>query len=182
MEATDVINLIDGIGSDKESAASDEVVTDEDGNVISDGETETVWILTKKTTPTGSSEEYLYDDAYNLVKVVSCYDDGEEFSRIDISYDSEGNRINDSMYINGEKWGFTEYTYDAKGNLLEDIEYLVDYELDRREYTYDSDGNMLSEIRYEYGEEKYHYEYTWTSVELPSAQAERVRKQMKDLL
>ena len=66
--------------------------------------------------------------------------------------------------------------------MLSEIVYSDGKEYDRTEYTYDSDGNMLSKIYYSDGEEDRRYEYTWTSVELPSEQAEKVRKQMKHIM
>ena len=183
LEATNVINLLDSIGDPTEENTTEEAETDKDGNVISDKETETVWILTKVTNSDSRYTEILYDDEYKSVKAISYDKNGEIHDQAEHSYDSDGNILSEIYYSSlGVEYSRDEYAYDSAGNMLSDIGYHDGEEDSRHEYTYDSAGNMLSEIAYYDGEEDSRYAYTWTSVELPSEQAERVRKQMKHMM
>lgn len=102
--------------------------------------------------------EYSYDEAGNLVKVISYDEDGnvlasnyahepedyKYFGWREFSYDEAGNQV---KYIEYDKYGVVviseEYSYDEAGNLVWSIGYDKDGDVVRqREYSYDETGNL----------------------------------------
>lgn len=149
LEATDVINLIDGIGSDKKDSDSDEAVTDEDGNVVFSGETEKVWVITRIDDEDGNYRKISYDENGSQSVCISYGADGSERIREDFSYDVYG-RLTEEVVINYETNDSAAYymEYDKNGNLLkESLSGTIDeYDIEEiNEYTYDENGNTLTE-------------------------------------
>lgn len=161
LEMTGVINIIDGVGKDNADNFTYEPTTDENGSIISG--TQRVWIPTKTVSRDGGYDVWLFDDNYNLSKVI-CYDaDGTEEFRREYTYDSKGNMLTNRAYEYGIESELQVYTYDSDGNRLNEV-YTVDgEEHSRYEYTYDSTGKLITKMCYDRGKEDAMIKHTYDS-------------------
>lgn len=176
LEATDVINLFNGIGENREVEESEKSedkddatdknnvsdVTDEktsldnisadkdisgQDDIIDENKTETVWIL----------NEAHYEMEYSQFDKVFEYDDN--YNLISIK----------DVNAYGETFNF-EYSYDSKGNVLKEYEYgsVSTGPMYRYEYTYDLNDMMTCKRRFSVatgGQNTHTYTYEYDSDE-----------------
>ena len=90
----------------------------------------------------GTLEEYTKYDANGneILRVYYFGDDGEESSRYETIYDTNGNVLK-RIEKWDEKSNITTYTYNSKGDCIEAVETYGDEERSRITYNYDDNGN-----------------------------------------
>jgi YD repeat-containing protein len=114
-----------------------------------------------------------YDAQGNITLRVG-YDNGEEWSRTEYTYEN-GKLLKVVDYDDGEERYVELYTYNAAGKLTERSRSVTDGESQRSVYRYDEAGNITGFKRYEGDEVKADYTLTYETVTVSEAVAEQLR-------